>query len=115
MFPIQILDGITSGLHTVAVPGLVARILNGTGPINVGQGAILTAQGAGEALSPATGGWIAEWQGYNMAFHALGTVALIAIVLWTTLAPALKPLRSLAASRERGRRRTRSGAALASA
>ena len=114
VFPMQILDGITSGLHTVAVPGRVARILNGTGRINVGQGAILTAQGIGAALSPAIGGWIAEWRGYNAAFYVLGTFAVIAIILWTTLAPALQPMRTLAAStRVKQRRRSRQRAARA--
>jgi hypothetical protein len=32
IFPVQILDGIGAGLQSVAVPALVARILNGTGP-----------------------------------------------------------------------------------
>jgi len=38
VFPVQALDGIGAGLQSVAVPGLVARILNGTGRVNVGQG-----------------------------------------------------------------------------
>jgi hypothetical protein len=29
MGPVQVLDGIGAGLQSVAVPGLVARILNG--------------------------------------------------------------------------------------
>jgi MFS family permease len=99
VFPMQILDGITSGLHTVAIPVLVARILNGTGRINLGQGAIITAQSAGAALSPAIGGWIADWKGYNAAFYTFGAFAIVAIVLWTTLAPSLKPMRTLAAAR----------------
>jgi hypothetical protein len=37
---------------SVAVPGLVARLLDGTGRINVGQGAVMTAQGIGASLSP---------------------------------------------------------------
>jgi MFS family permease len=102
--PMQILDGITSGLHTVAVPVLVAKILNGTGRINVGQGAVLSAQGIGAALSPAVGGWIAQVFGYNAAFYSLGGFAMLAILVWTTLAPRYKPLRSIAAHQQaRGR------------
>ncbi len=56
VYPVQILDGVGAGLQSVAVPGLVARILNGAGRINVGQGAVMTAQGLGAALSPAIGG-----------------------------------------------------------
>jgi MFS family permease len=36
--PIQILDGIGTGLQSVAIPGMVARSLSGTGRINLGQG-----------------------------------------------------------------------------
>jgi hypothetical protein len=32
------LDGVGAGLQSVAVPGLVARILNGASRVNVGQG-----------------------------------------------------------------------------
>jgi MFS family permease len=59
VYPVQILDGIGAGLQSVAVPALVARILNGTGRVNVGQGAVMTVQGLGASLSPAIGGWIA--------------------------------------------------------
>lgn len=52
LYPVQILDGIGAGLQSVAVPGLVAHILNGTGRINIGQGAVMTVQGIGAALSP---------------------------------------------------------------
>jgi hypothetical protein len=38
VYPVQILDGIGAGLQSVAVPGLVARILSGTGRVNAGQG-----------------------------------------------------------------------------
>ncbi len=60
------------GLQTVAVPGMVARALNGTGRINLGQGAVITVQGGGASLSPALGGWIAEWIGYGPTFLLLG-------------------------------------------
>ena len=46
VYPVQMLDGIGAGLQSVAVPGLVARILNGTGRVNVGQGAVMTVQGS---------------------------------------------------------------------
>ena len=64
VFPVQILDGVGAGLQSVAVPGLVARILDGTGRVNIGQGAVMTAQGLGASLSPAIGGWLAQWSGY---------------------------------------------------
>jgi Na+/H+ antiporter NhaD/arsenite permease-like protein len=38
VYPVQFLDGVGAGLQSVAVPGLVARLLNGTGRVNVGPG-----------------------------------------------------------------------------
>jgi len=82
LYPVQILDGIGAGLQSVAVPGLVAHILNGTGRINIGQGTVMTVQGIGAALSPAIGGWIAQQMGYSAAFLILGSIAVISIALW---------------------------------
>ncbi|MGB6536677.1 MAG: MFS transporter [Xanthobacteraceae bacterium] len=83
VYPVQFLDGIGAGLQSVAVPALVARILNGTGRVNVGQGAVMTAQGIGASLSPAIGGWIAQELGYSIAFVILGSFALGSVALWT--------------------------------
>jgi MFS family permease len=91
VYPVQCLDGIGAGLQSVAVPGLVARILNGTGRVNVGQGAVMTAQGVGAALSPALGGWMAQDVGYAAAFATLGGFALVSIALWVGFAPSLRP------------------------
>lgn len=98
VFPVQILDGIGAGLQSVAVPGLVARILNGTGRINVGQGAVMTAQGVGASLSPAIGGWLAQWHGYPLAFLLLGAVALGSVLLWVTCAPLIRNASTLGAN-----------------
>lgn len=87
VFPVQILDGVGAGLQSVAVSGLVARILNGTGRVNVGQGAVMTVQGVGASLSPAIGGWLAQWHGYPFAFVMLGCFALGSVVLWVLFAP----------------------------
>jgi MFS family permease len=91
VYPVQMLDGIGAGLQSVAVPGLVARILNGTGRVNIGQGAVMTVQGLGASLSPAIGGWIAQEIGYSTMFLILGGFALGSIALWIVFAPHLKP------------------------
>jgi MFS family permease len=91
VYPVQILDGVGAGLQSVAVPGLVARILNGTGRINVGQGAVMTVQGLGASLSPAIGGWIAQEIGYSAMFMILGSFALGSVALWIGFASILKP------------------------
>jgi MFS family permease len=87
LYPVQILDGIGAGLQSVAVPGLVARILNGTGRINIGQGAVMTMQGLGASISPALGGWIAQGIGFPLTFMLLGSFALVSILLWVFLFP----------------------------
>ena len=91
VYPVQILDGIGAGLQSVAVPGLVARILSGTGRVNAGQGAVMTVQGLGASLSPAIGGWIAQGIGYSAMFVILGSFALGSIALWLGFADVLKP------------------------
>lgn len=91
VYPVQILDGVGAGLQSVAVPGLVARILDGTGRINAGQGAVLTVQGIGASLSPAIGGWIAQELGYAPMFLILGAFAAVSVGLWLGFAPLLKP------------------------
>lgn len=91
VYPVQVLDGVGAGLQSVAVPALVARILNGTGRINVGQGAVMTVQGLGASLSPAIGGWIAQGFGYSATFMILGAFALGSVLLWVVFAPIVKP------------------------
>jgi MFS family permease len=91
VYPVQILDGVGAGLQSVPVPGLVARILSGTGRVNVGQGAVMTVQGLGASLSPAIGGWIAQEIGYAPMFLILGSFALGSIALWIGFASLLRP------------------------
>jgi len=90
IYPVQMLDGIGAGLQSVAVPGLVAHILNGTGRINIGQGAVMTVQGLGASLSPAIGGWMAQGMGYSSTFMILGSFAIISILLWVMFSSCIK-------------------------
>jgi predicted MFS family arabinose efflux permease len=82
VWPVQILDGVGAGLQSVAVPALVVHLLQGTGRVNVGQGAVATAQGVGAALSPVLGGVLVQHFGYASAFIALGAVSMGSLVLW---------------------------------
>jgi len=88
--PVEILDGIGTGLQSVAVPGMVARSLYGTGRINLAQGAVITIQGAGAAFSPALGGWIAQGIGFSPTFLVLGGLGLVASAVWIALGAAVK-------------------------
>jgi len=78
-------------LQSVAVPGLVVKVLDRTGRVNAGQGAVMTAQGIGASLSPAIGGWMAQELGYGAAFLLLGLFAAGSVALWLAFAPMLKP------------------------
>jgi hypothetical protein len=88
--PIEILDGLGTGLQSVAVPGTVARSLSGTGRVNLAQGAVITIQGAGAAVSPGLGGWIAEWIGYSPTFLVLGAFGIVAVGSWVALGAIVK-------------------------
>jgi predicted MFS family arabinose efflux permease len=87
LVPVQILDGVGAGLLGVAVPGLVARILAGTGHVNAGLGAAMTMQGIGAALSTTVAGIVAERFGYPAAFLTLGAIAALALLLWLVATP----------------------------
>jgi MFS family permease len=82
VWPVQALDGIGAGLQSVAVPALVARLLEGSGHVNVGQGAVMTLQAVGAALSPLLGGVLAQHFGFRVAFLLLGAMAVGSVLLW---------------------------------
>lgn len=90
VWPVQALDGIGAGLQSVAVPAMVATLLQGTGRVNVGQGAVMTMQGVGAALSPLLGGMMADVVGFHGAFLLLGAISLGSLALWCGCAPLLK-------------------------
>jgi len=85
--PVQMLDGVGAGLLGVAVPGLVARIMAGTGRVNLAIGAVMTMQGVGAALSPALGGAVAGRFGYPASFLTLGAIAFVGLALWLGATP----------------------------
>jgi MFS family permease len=90
VLPVEVLDGVGAGILSVAVPGLVARILNGTGHINAGQGAVMAAQGLGGALSPVLAGFAAQTMGFATAFAMLGGISLGSLAIWLGLAKMLR-------------------------
>ena len=91
VWPVQALDGIGAGLQSVAVPGLVACLLNATGGVTGGQGAVLTIPGVGASGAPASGGGRAQLLGYKAAFFILGSFALVSLALWIGFAATLRP------------------------
>lgn len=79
---VQVLEGCSMGLGSVAVPALNAEIMAGTGRISAGFGAVLTAFGLGATLSPLLAGVVAQHFGFSAAFLALAAVALVAMLVW---------------------------------
>ena len=98
IIPVQMLDGVGAGLLGVATPGIVARLLQGSGHINMGLGMVLTVQGVGASLSNTYGGLFAHHVSYSAAFLALAAapcVGLAVFIAATRLLPSfagtLKP------------------------
>jgi MFS family permease len=78
---VQLLDGIGAGIFGAIFPVIVADLMRNTGRFNIAQGAIITAQGIGAALSTALAGMVVVRAGYSVAFLTLGAVALIGLVV----------------------------------
>ena len=72
---VQLLDGVGAGIFGAIFPVIVADLMRNTGRFNVAQGAIITAQSIGAALSTTIAGLVAVRAGYSAAFLTLGAVA----------------------------------------
>jgi MFS family permease len=72
---VQLLDGIGAGIFGAIFPVIIADLMCNTGRFNVAQGAIITAQSVGAALSTTLAGLLVVKGGYNLAFLVLGAVA----------------------------------------
>ena len=55
---VQLLDGVGAGIYGALFPVIVADLMRGTGRFAAAQGAIMTAQGIGAALSTTLAGVI---------------------------------------------------------
>jgi MFS family permease len=88
--PVQIFDGLGSGLQSVAVPALIVHLLHGSGRVNLGQGAVKGIQAAGGCLSPLLGGWLANRFGFPMAFIALGSLSIVSLAVWVMHGPTIR-------------------------
>ena len=82
ILPVQILDGLANGTLGVAMPGLVARLLQGTGHINLGLGFVTVSLGTGASMSHAYAGHIAHLFSYEMAFFALALAPFCGLILY---------------------------------
>jgi MFS family permease len=78
---VQLLDGIGAGIFGAIFPVIVADLMRNTGRFNVAQGAVVTAQGIGAALSTTVAGLVVATAGYGAAFVTLGAVAMVGAVV----------------------------------
>lgn len=88
---VQMLDGVGAGIFGALFPVIVADLMRGTGRFNLAQGAIITAQGIGAALSSSVAGLVIVNFGYSAAFLTLGAVALLALALCLMAMPETLP------------------------
>ncbi len=84
---VQLLDGIGAGIFGAIFPVIVADLMRDTGRFNVAQGAIITAQSIGAALSTTLAGLVVVKAGYSAAFLTLGAVAGIGFAICWALLP----------------------------
>ena len=82
VIPVQVLEGLAMGLGGVAIPALVAEIMDGTGHANAGLGGVMTAYGAGAAVSPLLAGVVAQYLGFAASFVVLAAVAAAGLAVW---------------------------------
>lgn len=78
---VQLLDGVGAGIFGAIFPVIIADLMRNTGRFNVAQGAVITAQSIGAALSTTLAGFVVVGAGYGAAFVTLGAVAAIGAVI----------------------------------
>src|SRR6185437_7165393 len=69
-----------------------ADLMRGTGRYNIAQGAVITAQGVGAALSTTLAGLVVVHAGYSAAFLTLGAIAVAGLVLFVFAMPETRPV-----------------------
>lgn len=84
---VQLLDGVGAGIFGAIFPVIVADLMRNTGRFNVAQGAVITAQSIGAALSTTLAGFVVVGAGYSAAFISLGVVAAIGAVICVVALP----------------------------
>jgi MFS family permease len=82
LFAVQSLDGVGAGLYGALFPLIVADLTRGTGRFNLAQGAVITAQGIGAALSTSLAGLVVVHAGFSAAFLVLAGIAASGFLLY---------------------------------
>jgi hypothetical protein len=66
------------------------HLLNGSGRVNLGQGAVQGVEAAGACVSPVPGGWLVHRYRYPVAFIALGSLSVVSIAIWIGYGPVMR-------------------------
>ena len=96
---VQLLDGVGAGIYGALFPIIVADLMRGTGRFNLAQGAVITAQGIGAALSTAVAGLVTAHFGYSAAFLTLAGCAAAGLILFQSAMPETAPAQHRAAGK----------------
>ncbi|RTL50221.1 MAG: MFS transporter [Bradyrhizobiaceae bacterium] len=91
---VQLLDGIGAGIFGAIFPIIIADLMRGTGHFNLAQGAVITAQGIGAAISTALAGLVVVHGGYSAAFLTLGATGAAGAVLFALAMPEPQTVRN---------------------
>ena len=96
---VQLLDGVGAGIYGALFPIIVADLMRGTGRFNLAQGAVITAQGIGAALSTTVAGLVTAHFGYSAAFLTLAGCAAAGLILFQFAMPETAPAQHRAAGK----------------
>ena len=98
LFAVQSLDGVGAGLYGALFPLIVADLTRGTGHFNLAQGAVITAQGIGAALSTSLAGLVVVHAAFSAAFLVLACIAASGFLLYLFGMPETRGLDAVAPS-----------------
>jgi MFS family permease len=89
-----------AGIYGAVFPIIVADLMRGTGRFNIAQGAVVTAQGVGAALSTTVAGLVISHIGYSAAFVTLAGFAAAGALLFLFAMPETKQAPRAVADKE---------------
>jgi Major Facilitator Superfamily len=98
---VQLLDGVGAGIYGAIFPIIVADLMRGTGRFNLAEGAVITAQGIGAALSTTVAGFVVVSAGYSAAFLTPAGVAAAGLLLFWLAMPETRDADAASAGRPR--------------
>lgn len=90
---VELLDGASAAVMGIMVPLIAADLTRQTGFLNFAIGSFGLAASLGATLSTSLAGWIADFSGPRVAFLALATTGVAALLLVLLAMPETRPAR----------------------